>query len=61
MNNQGYVCLGSCKALITEEVYEGGLKFCGNDACELKGKPFVEGGKCEECGKNYSKDNPHTH
>lgn len=60
MNNQRYVCLGSCKALITEEVYEGGLKFCGNDACDNKGKPFLNGSKCEKCGVTYSQDENHT-
>lgn len=61
MNDQKYVCLGNCQAVISSTEYKEGLKVCGNGSCELKGKIFASGDKCEECGKNYSKDNPHTH
>lgn len=56
-----YVCLGSDQAVISEEEYNKGLTACGNDHCNFKGNPFVEGDKCEICGKNYSKDKPHKH
>lgn len=61
MNKQGYVCLGSCQAVVSEEQHRKGLTACGNDICELKGKPFVLGSKCEKCGLNYSQQESHQH
>lgn len=61
MKNQTYVCLGSCQAQISEEEYNNGLKACGNDSCENKGRPFAKGDKCADCGKTYSVDQPHQH
>lgn len=61
MNNQTYVCLGSCQAQISEEEYHKGLTACGNDTCENKGKPFVKGGRCQHCGKNYAEGQEHLH
>lgn len=59
MNRQGYVCLGSCHAAITEEQYKNGLTACGNEACENKGKPFVKGIKCEKCGLTFREGQKH--
>lgn len=61
MNNQTYVCLGSCQAHISEKEYKNGLTTCGNNACENKGKPFVKGGKCPHCGRNYKEGEEHQH
>lgn len=61
MNNQKYVCLGSCQAVISQDKYDQGLKSCGNDSCELKGKSFAVGDKCEVCRRNYPKAIPHNH
>jgi len=61
MNNQPYVCLGSCQAKISDEEYKNGLVVCGNNTCENKGKPFVEGDKCPNCGRTFTKDNSHQH
>lgn len=61
MNDQTYVCLGSCQAQISEDDYKNGLTACGNDACENKGKPFVKGDKRTFCGKTYSEEEKHQH
>lgn len=60
MDKKLYVCLGSDQAMVTEEEYKKGLTKCGGE-CTLKGHPFVEGGKCEICGKNYAASAPHNH
>jgi len=57
--NNDYVCLGSCHAHISEEEYNKGLIKCGNDACELHGKPFVRGEKCPKCGTTYPLGDTH--
>lgn len=59
MNNQGYVCLGSCHALISEEQHKNGLTACGSDSCEYKAKPFVKGFKCAKCGTTYTEGGNH--
>lgn len=61
MSKKQYVCLGDCQALIPEEQYNMGLKVCGNQTCNLKGKSFVRGSKCSECGRNSSEEKPHKH
>jgi len=61
MNNQQYVCLGSCQAQISDEEYKNGLVACGNNTCENKGKPFVKGSKCVHCGRNYKEEEKHQH
>lgn len=61
MNNQNYVCLGSCQAQISEEDYKKGLTACGNDSCNLKEQPLVKGSKCAACGKNYAESQMHQH
>lgn len=59
MSNQGYVCLGSCRALISEEQYKNGLTDCGSDSCKKKGQPFARGSKCKECGLTYAEGEVH--
>lgn len=59
--NQIHVCLGSCQAQISDEDYKNGLTSCGNDACENKGKQFVKGNKCQQCGKTYAESQVHQH
>lgn len=59
MNKKGYVCLGNCHANIFEEQYDNGLTVCGNDACEQKGKPFVKGKKCNQCGLTFGEGQEH--
>lgn len=61
MNNQTYVCLGSCQAQISEEEYKKGLMACGTDGCENKGKPFSKGNRCQVCGKNFAEGQEHQH
>lgn len=56
-----YVCLGTDQAVITEEEYNNGLTVCGGENCTFKGHPFVEGGTCEVCGKNFAATDPHDH
>lgn len=54
------VCLGTCHAEITEEQYANGLTICGAEACTMKGKPFVDGYKCEKCGMTYKENEKHS-
>lgn len=61
MNKKTYVCLGICQAVISQDEYEKGLTACGNDQCQFKAHPFVEGAKCSYCGKNYALSAPHQH
>lgn len=61
MNQNSYVCLGSCQAQISEEEYQKGLTVCGNNACENKGKPFSKGNRYMQCGKNFAQDQKHQH
>ena len=53
MDRNGHVCLGSCRALISEEEYANGLHVCGAEVCTQKGQSFVRGWKCGKCGLTY--------
>jgi hypothetical protein len=51
-NGKTYVCTGSCQAVISEKQHSEGLTNCGDESCDMKGHPLVEGNKSEETGKN---------
>jgi hypothetical protein len=61
MDQTVYVCMGSCKAEISEEKFKNGLTKCGTVSCTLFGKDFKKMTKCSKCGQIYSDDKPHTH
>ena len=40
INKVVYICVGTCKAEISEEQYNSGLTKCGGEGCTLKGHEF---------------------
>ncbi|MBI2022846.1 hypothetical protein HYS97_03300 [Candidatus Daviesbacteria bacterium] len=40
MDKIHYRCSGSCKAIITKEQYDKGLRVCGTKSCNMYKKPF---------------------
>lgn len=60
MDKVVYVCTGSCKAEITEERYNQGLKVCGTTDCSMKDHTFEKRFKCEKCGSIYGPEENHT-
>jgi hypothetical protein len=61
MNKVVYICVGTCKAEISEEQYKGGLIKCGGEACTLKGHDFAKRLKCKQCDKVFKEDEKHSH
>lgn len=61
MNKVVYICVGTCKAEISEEQYKSGLTKCGGEGCTLNGHDFEKRLKCEICGAVYNEKETHTH
>lgn len=61
MNKKVYVCIGTCKANISEERYKNGLTKCGEKTCTMFGEPFEEKIECSVCGHTYSSKEEHFH
>lgn len=61
INKVVYVCVGSCKAEISEDQYKSGLVKCGTEGCTEKGHQFEKRLKCGECGMVYKEEETHTH
>ena len=61
MNKIIYICVGTCKAEITEEQYKDGLTKCGGEGCTHKGHEFEKRVKCEECGAIFKEIKTHSH
>ena len=40
MDKVVYICIGTCKAEISEEPYNQGLKKCGTEGCSMRGHTF---------------------
>ena len=59
INKVVYICVGTCKAEISEEQYKGGLTKCGGEGCTLKGHEFEKRVKCEECGAVFKEEENH--
>ncbi len=56
-----YICLGTCKAQISEEQFQQGLTACGADECTLKGHTFKKMLKCDQCQAIYAPEEDHNH
>ena len=56
-----YICIGTCKAEISEEQYRDGLTKCGGEGCTLKGHDFEKRLKCIECGAVFKETETHNH
>lgn len=61
LDQDGYICQGTCQAFVTEEQYKNGITACGAKVCTLKGKPFVKGYKCHTCTAVYTENTEHKH
>jgi len=61
MDKAVYVCIGSCKAEISEEEYNNGLSKCGTQGCSHFGHTFEKRKKCHICGAYYKEEESHTH
>lgn len=61
MDKKVYVCIGTCKAEISEEEYLGGLTQCGTEGCTMYGHTFEERMKCATCGQVYKVGEEHSH
>jgi DNA-directed RNA polymerase subunit RPC12/RpoP len=61
MNSVVYVCVGTCKAEISEEEYKGGLIKCGTEGCTQEGHEFEKRMKCGECGAIFKEGEAHSH
>lgn len=61
MNKTVYICVGTCKAEISEEQYKGGLTKCGTEGCTHQGHEFEKRLKCEECGAVFKETESHRH
>ena len=61
MDKVVYICTGTCKAEISEEEFNKGLKKCGTQGCTLYGHTFARRRKCRECGAYYKEEETHTH
>jgi len=61
MDKVVYICIGTCKAEISEEAYNQGLTKCGTEGCSMRGHTFEKRLKCGVCGANYKEGETHTH
>lgn len=61
MNDVVYICVGTCKAEVSEEQYKGGLTKCGSEGCTLKGHAFEKRIKCGNCGATFHENEVHKH
>ncbi len=61
MDKTVYICVGTCKAEISEEEYKGGLTKCGAEGCTMKGHTFEMRKKCSKCGVYYKPGETHSH
>lgn len=61
MNKAVYICVGTCKAEVSEEQYKAGLTKCGGEGCTLKGHEFEKRLKCLECGTLFKEEEIHAH
>lgn len=61
MNKVVYICVGTCKAEISEEQFKAGLTKCGGEGCTLKGHDFAKRLKCQECGVVFEEKDNHKH
>ena len=48
--DETYVCLGTCQAVIDKDAFDKGLTKCGAESCDMYQKPFVKGHKDEATG-----------
>ncbi|HLC38399.1 MAG TPA: hypothetical protein VJI71_03015 [Candidatus Norongarragalinales archaeon] len=51
---KGFVCLGGCNGITSEEG-----KTCGASDCPSHGHPLVSGFKCLECGETFAEGEKH--
>ena len=58
MNKSVYIYVGTCKAEISEEQYQGRLIKCGGEGCTVKGHEFE---KRLKCGIIFKEEEKHKH
>lgn len=61
MNKIVYVCVGTCKAEISEEQYKEGLIRCGANGCTMERHNFEKRLKCTVCGTVFKESKQHSH
>ena len=61
MDKTVYICTGTCKAEISEEQFNEGLKKCGTPGCNMRGHTFAKRLKCHECKAYYKPGDNHSH
>ena len=61
MQEEVYVCTGTCGGEATKEQWESGAKTCSAKDCTKHGEPLEKRNKCEVCQAKIKEGETHEH